>query len=46
MHRDWRMWFGVTIMLIAMAAYIWSLNERIRPGTDRLHQPVPAAPAP
>jgi hypothetical protein len=49
MHRDWKMWIGVTLMLVAIAIYIWSENESLRPGppgTGRLQQPVPAAPAP
>jgi hypothetical protein len=46
MHRDWRVWLGVTLMLIAMVIYILSLNESLRPGGGRLQQPMPAAPAP
>jgi hypothetical protein len=45
MHRDWKMWIGVTLMLVAISVYVLSLNESLRPGPGgRLQQPVPAAP--
>ncbi len=40
LHRDWRVWLGVILMLTAMAAYVISQDESIRPGGR-----VPQAPA-
>jgi hypothetical protein len=31
-HRDWRAWVVVLMMLAAMAAYVLSDNEALRPG--------------
>ncbi len=43
-HKDWRAWLVVILMLAAMAAYIWSLDESLEPGGDTEQPPVPAAP--
>ena len=32
LHKDWRAWVVVILMLAAMAAYILSDNERFAPG--------------
>ena len=45
LHRDWRAWVVVFLMLAAMAAYVLSDNEALRPGGG-VGQPVPAAPGP
>ena len=45
LHRDWRAWVVVLIMLAAMAAYVLSDNEALRPGGGA-RQPVPAATGP
>jgi hypothetical protein len=44
-HKDWRLWAGVVLMLIAIVAYILSLDEEIVPGEPGIEQPVPAMPA-
>ena len=44
-HRDWQAWAVVTLMLIAIAAYVMSNDESLRPG-GRVRQPVPAAGGP
>jgi hypothetical protein len=41
-HRDWRFWVAVLLMLGAMAAYVATMDEAIRPG-GKAGQPVPAA---
>lgn len=41
-HKDWRAWVVVGLMLAAMVAYIFSMDESIEPG--EVEQPrVPAA---
>jgi len=42
LHRDWRAWVVVLLMLAAMAAYVLSDNEALRPGGGS-RQPAPAA---
>ena len=43
-HRDWRLWVGVVLMLCAMAAYVISNSEELRPGGGPPQESVPAAP--
>jgi len=43
LHRDWRLWVAVVLMLIAMGAYVLSDNEVFAPGGKG--EPMPAAPA-
>ncbi len=45
-HKDWRLWVGVILMLVAMAAYVMTLDESILPGgsSDNEQPRVPAAP--
>ena len=31
-HRDWRFWTAVVLMLVAMAVYVLSFDESFRPG--------------
>ena len=45
LHRDWRAWVVVLLMLAAMAIYVLSDNEALRPGGGT-RQPMPAAPGP
>jgi hypothetical protein len=45
LHRDWRTWVVVALMLLAIAAYVLSDNESLRPG-GRVRQPMPAAGGP
>jgi hypothetical protein len=48
LHRDWRVWLGVILMLIAMAAYVLTMDEAIVPGAASAGNPAstnaPAAP--
>jgi len=41
-HRDWRIWFGVIIMLAAMAVYLMTGDLRWRIQA----QPSPSIPVP
>lgn len=45
LHKDWRLWVGVVLMLAAMAAYVLTLDESLFPGSNPTdEQPrVPAA---
>ncbi len=45
LHRDWRLWFAIGLMLAAMLVYIFSDNERFGFGRGRPNKspPVPAA---
>jgi hypothetical protein len=45
LHRDWRAWAVVLLMLAAMAAYVLSDNEALRPGGGT-QQPMPTATGP
>jgi hypothetical protein len=46
LHRDWRMWAIVGLMLVAMAIYLLTLDERIAPGAVPAgNPPAPSAPA-
>ncbi|MEI7683717.1 MAG: hypothetical protein WCL32_01730 [Planctomycetota bacterium] len=42
-HRDWRVWVGIVLMIAAMAAYVLSFDESMRPG-GVVKETVPAAP--
>jgi hypothetical protein len=42
LHRDWRAWVAVLLMLAAMLAYVMSDDESLQPG-GKVQQPVPAA---
>ncbi len=48
LHRDWRVWLGVILMLIAMAVYVLTMDEAIVPGGVSAGSPPttngPAAP--
>jgi hypothetical protein len=41
-HRDWRLWVGVILMLAAMLVYVFSEDEALVPG-EPLGEQVPAA---
>jgi ABC-type Zn2+ transport system substrate-binding protein/surface adhesin len=45
LHRDWRTWAVVAVMLIAIAAYVLTNSESWQPG-GRIRQPMPAAGGP
>ena len=48
LHRDWRIWVGVILMLAAMAIYLLTMDEAIVPGGPATGNPpatnAPAAP--
>lgn len=41
LHKDWRMWLIVGLMLAAMAAYVLTMDESLQPG-DAPGEPMPA----
>jgi hypothetical protein len=43
-HKDWRVWTIVIVLLAAMAIYVVTNDEVLRPGPGP-QQPVPGAPA-
>ncbi len=45
LHRDWRAWAVVLLMLAAMAAYVLSDDEALRPDGG-VQQPMPADTGP
>ena len=45
LHRDWRIYVGVILMLIAAFVYLATQDEAVGPG-GRANPPVPAAPGP
>ncbi|CAN5614157.1 hypothetical protein BH09PLA1_BH09PLA1_23630 [soil metagenome] len=44
-HRDWRVWFGVVLMLAMIAVYVMTDSLSLRPG-NRAVEPTPEAIAP
>jgi hypothetical protein len=42
-HRDWRFWTALVLMVAAMAAYVMTVDESLRPGGG-VKQQAPAAP--
>jgi ABC-type Zn2+ transport system substrate-binding protein/surface adhesin len=42
LHRDWRLWVAVLLMLSAMAVYVMSDDESLQPGAAQ-QKSVPAA---
>jgi hypothetical protein len=45
LHRDWRVWVALVLMLAAMLAYVLSDDESLQPGGG-IKQPMPAAAGP
>jgi hypothetical protein len=41
-HKDWRVYLGVALMLVAMFVYLATMDESLRPN-GQVAQPVPAA---
>lgn len=42
-HHDWRFWTAIVLMLVAMAAYVLSFDESLRPdGVDGPQVPMAA----
>jgi hypothetical protein len=44
-HKDWRVYVGVALMLIAMFVYLATMDESLPPGGPA-QQPVPASGGP
>jgi hypothetical protein len=42
-HKDWRVWFAVVLMLVAMAVYVLSDDESITPGGPEQAMPEAVA---
>jgi hypothetical protein len=42
-HRDWRFWTALILMIAAMVTYVLTLDESMRPGGG-VQQQTPAAP--
>lgn len=45
LHRDWRVWLCVILMLAAMVIYVLTMGERVVPGAPAAGNP-PATNAP
>ena len=42
-HKDWRAWTALGLMLGAMAAYVLTMDESMRPGMEGPGEEMPAA---
>jgi hypothetical protein len=42
-HKDWRLWLVVVLMLLAMLTYVMTMDEAVRPG-GKVQEAVPAVP--
>jgi hypothetical protein len=40
LHRDWRFWVAIALMLAAMVAYVLSMDESLQPGGNGQEQPA------
>ncbi len=45
-HKDWRAWVVVLLMLAALVGYVMTMDESIVPGGGASGQPMPAAEGP
>jgi hypothetical protein len=43
LHKDWRIWVGVLLMLIAIGTYLITMDESLPP-EGAVKAPVPAMP--
>ena len=41
-HKDWRLWVVVGLMLLAMLTYVMTMDEAVQPG-EKVQEAVPAA---
>ncbi len=46
LHKDWRLWTAIVLMLAAMFAYVMSDDESLQVGGGKPQEPVPAAVGP
>jgi hypothetical protein len=44
-HKDWRLWIGVLLMLGAMLVYVLTLDESVRPSPNPPKPPTAGAKA-
>lgn len=44
-HKDWRIYLGVALMLVAIFIYLATMDESWRP-SGQVDQPLPAASGP
>ena len=44
LHKDWRTWVVVGLMLAAIGIYVFTLDDSVRPGSPQ--QDIPAAATP
>jgi hypothetical protein len=44
LHKDWRAWTVVILMLVAMGVYVLSLDESVGPGATENATQEPIAP--
>ena len=42
-HKDWRLWVIVGLMLLGILTYVMTMDEAVQPG-GKVQKPVPAAP--
>ena len=43
LHKDWRLWVIVGLMLLGILTYVMTMDEAVQPG-GKVQEPVPAAP--
>ena len=41
-HKDWRLWVIVGLMLLGILTYVMTMDEAVQPG-GKVQEPVPAA---
>ena len=42
-HKDWRLWVIVGLMLLGILTYVMTMDEAVQPG-GKVQEPVPATP--
>jgi len=45
LHKDWRLWLAIGLMLAAMGAYVLTLDDSVQPGSAA-NRGAPAAAGP
>lgn len=46
LHRNWRLWVAVGLMLAAMGIYVLTLDDAVQPGASGPNDVTVTAPAP
>jgi hypothetical protein len=44
LHKDWRTWVVVGLMLAAIGIYVFTLDDAVRPGSPQKDTPAAATP--